>query len=116
MFLKNLTLFKDQNFGIKFASLSLTGASNMYKINETKLSEITNNFEAIRDNFGKWVNLYIKTDSKVIVTSRQRSFPMQDNKIQILGELSKEHSKEFQIRFMQVKRLKQGYLISAQPL
>ena len=78
----------------------------MYKINETKLSEITNNFEAIRDNFGKWVNLYIKTDSKVIVTSRGRSFSMQDNNIQILGELSKEHSKRISDKIYAGKKIK----------
>ena len=78
----------------------------MYKINETKLSEITNNFEAIRDNFGKWVNLCIKTDSKVIVTSRRRSFSVQDNNIQILGELSKEHSKRISDKIYAGKKIK----------
>ena len=78
----------------------------MYKINETKLNEITNNIEAIRDNFGKWVQLYIKTDSKVIVTSNRRKFLQSANKIQILGELSKEHSKTISNKIYAGKKVK----------
>ena len=78
----------------------------MYKINETKLNEITNNLEAIRDNFGKWVHLYIKTDSRVIVTSTRRSFSRSANKMQILGELSKEHSKRISDKIYAGKKIK----------
>ena len=78
----------------------------MYKINETKLSEITKNVEAIRDNFGKWVQLYIKTDSKVIVTSRQKNFLRRDNNVQVLGELSKEHSKSISNKIYAGKKIK----------
>ena len=78
----------------------------MYKINETKLSEITKNVEAIRDNFGKWVQLYIKTDSKVIVTSRRKKFLKRDNNVQVLGELSKEHSKSISNKIYAGKKIK----------
>ena len=78
----------------------------MYKTNETKLSEITNNIEAIRDNFGKWVQLYIKTDSKVIVTSNRKKFLRSANKIQILGELSKENSKTISNKIYAGKKVK----------
>ena len=78
----------------------------MYKINETKLSETTNNVEAIRENFGKWVQLYIKTDSKVIVTSKQKSFLNPEANMQILGELSKEHSKSISDKIYSGKKVK----------
>ncbi len=78
----------------------------MYKINETKLSEITNNFEAIRDNFGKWVHLYIKTDSKVIVTSKQKNLLRRADNIQILGELSKELSMSISNKIYAGKKVK----------
>ena len=78
----------------------------MYKINEAKLSETTNNVKAIRDNFGKWVQLYIKTDSKVIVTSTQKKFLHREANIEILGELSKEHSKSISDKIYAGKRVK----------
>ena len=78
----------------------------MYKINETKLSETTNNVEAIRDNFGKWVQLYIKTDSKVIVTTNKKNFLNQEDNMEILGELSKEHSKSISNKIYAGKKVK----------
>ena len=78
----------------------------MYKINETKLNETTDNVEAIRDNFGKWVQLYIKTDSKVIVTSKDKHFLKRESNMQILGELSKEHSKSISDKIYAGKKVK----------
>ena len=78
----------------------------MYKINEAKLSETTNNVEAIRDNFGKWVQLYIQTDSKVIVTSIRKNFLNRVANMQILGELSKEHSKSISDKIYAGKKVK----------
>ena len=81
----------------------------MYKINEAKLSETTNNVEAIRDNFGKWVQLCIKTDSKVLVTSTtstRKNFLHREVNMQILGELSKEHSKSISDKIYAGKKVK----------
>ena len=78
----------------------------MYKINEAKLSETTNNVEAIRDNFGKWVQLYIQTDSKVIVTSIKKNFLNREANVQILGELSKEQSKSISNKIYAGKKVK----------
>ena len=78
----------------------------MYKINETRLSQITKNIDAIRDNFGKWVQLKIKTDSKVIVTTHRKNFLRYQNNIQILGELSKEHSKSISNKIYAGKKVK----------
>ena len=78
----------------------------MYKINETKLDGITKNTEAIRDNFGKWVQLYIKTDSEVIVTSSRKKLFTKKNNIQVLGALSKEHSKNISNKIYAGKKIK----------
>ena len=78
----------------------------MYKINETKLNETTKNIEAIRDNFGKWVQLFIKTDSEVVVTSGQKKLFYRKNNIQILGALSKEHSKKISNKIYAGKKVK----------
>ena len=78
----------------------------MYKINETNLREPTNNVAAIRDNFGKWVQLYIKTDSKVIVTSNQKKYLKREVNMQILGELSKDQSKSISDKIYAGKKIK----------
>ena len=78
----------------------------MYKINETNLREPTDNVAAIRDNFGKWVQLYIKTDSRVIVTSNQKKFLKREVNMQILGELSKDQSKNISDKIYSGKKVK----------
>ena len=45
----------------------------MHRTNEANLSSITNNLEELRECFGKWVNLSIESESKVIVTSEESS-------------------------------------------
>ena len=78
----------------------------MYKINETNLREPTNNLAAIKDSFGKWVQLYIKTESKVIVTSNQKKILKRKVNIQILGELSKDQSKRISDKIYAGKKVK----------
>ncbi len=78
----------------------------MYKINETNLREPTHNIAAIRDNFGKWVQLYIKTDSKIIVTYNRKKFLKREGNMQILGELSKEQSKSISDKIYAGKKVK----------
>ena len=78
----------------------------MYKVNETKLSEITNNLETIRDSFGKWVDLSIENDSRVIVTSKKKHFLKKSDDVQILGELSKEQSKNISNKIYSGKTIK----------
>ena len=41
----------------------------MYRTNEANLNAITDNLEQLRECFGKWVNLSIVSDCKVVVTS-----------------------------------------------
>ncbi len=78
----------------------------MYKINETNLREPTNNVAAIIDNFGQWVQLYIKTDSKVIVTSNQKKYLKREVNMEILGELSKDQSKSISDKIYAGKKIK----------
>jgi len=46
----------------------------MHRTNEANLSSITDNLEKLRECFGKWVNLSIESDSRVIVTSERQVF------------------------------------------
>ena len=46
----------------------------MHRTNEANLSSITNNLEKLRECFGKWVNLSVESDSKVIVTSEESKY------------------------------------------
>ena len=78
----------------------------MYKINETKLAEITSNIESLRANFGKWVELYIETDTEVIVTSNKENFLRTNKETQILGKLSLENSKSISNKIYSGKKVK----------
>jgi len=78
----------------------------MYKIKEAKLSEISKNLEAIIDSLGKWVNLSIETDTRVIVTSNKRNLLKKRSEVQILGELPKEHSKSISSKIYAGKTIK----------
>ena len=59
----------------------------MHRTNEANLNSITDNLEKLRECFGKWVNLSIESESRVIVTSEETSiFKMGSREIK-LGEL-----------------------------
>ena len=38
----------------------------MHRTNEANLSSITDNLEKLRECFGKWVNLSIESDSRLL--------------------------------------------------
>ena len=77
----------------------------MHRTNEANLSSITDNLEKLRECFGKWVNLSIESDSKVIVTSEETSiFKMGTREIK-LGELCEDSSKQIE-RISEGKKLK----------
>ena len=78
----------------------------MHRINEANLSSITDNLEKLRECFGKWVNLSIESDRRVIVTSEETSiFKMGSREIK-LGELCEDSSKEIAQRISEGKKLK----------
>ena len=78
----------------------------MHRTNEANLSSITNNLEKLRECFGKWVNLSVESDSKVIVTSEESSiFKMGLREIK-LGELCEDSSKQIAQRISEGKKLK----------
>ena len=78
----------------------------MHRTNEANLSSITDDLEKLRECFGKWVNLSIESDSRVIVTSEETSiFKMGSREIK-LGELCEDSSKEITQRIHEGKKLK----------
>ena len=78
----------------------------MYRTNEATLSSITNNLEKLRECFGKWVNLSIESDCKVIVTSADnRIFKMRTQEFK-LGELSENSSREVTQKIYSGKKIK----------
>ena len=78
----------------------------MHRINEANLSSITDNLEKLRECFGKWVNLSIESDCRVIVTSEETSiFRMGTHEIK-LGELCEDSSKYIAQRISAGKKLK----------
>ena len=78
----------------------------MHRINEANLSSITDNLEKLRECFGKWVNLSIESDSRVIVTSEETSiFKMGSREIK-LGELCADSSKKIAQSISEGKKLK----------
>ena len=78
----------------------------MHRTNEASLSSITDNIEKLRECFGKWVNLSIESDTKVIVTSEYSSVFRMGKREVILGELCKDSSKEVTQRILSGKKLK----------
>ena len=78
----------------------------MHRTNEANLSSITDNLEKLRECFGKWVNLSVESDSRVIVTSKDSSiFKMGSREIK-LGELCEDSSKKITQRISEGKKLK----------
>ncbi|MDC3107706.1 hypothetical protein OA416_00725 [Paracoccaceae bacterium] len=78
----------------------------MYRTNEANLSSITDNIEKLRKCFGKWVNLSIESDCKVIVTSEDTSiFRMGAREVK-LGELCEDSSKKIAQKIYAGKKLK----------
>ena len=78
----------------------------MHRTNEANLSSITDDLEKLRECFGKWVNLSIESDCRVIVTSEDtRLFRMRAREV-ILGELCENSSKEVTQKISSGKKLK----------
>ena len=78
----------------------------MHRTNEANLSSITDDVEKLRECFGKWVNLSIESDCRVIVTSEDtRLFRMRAREV-ILGELCENSSKEVTQKISSGKKLK----------
>ena len=78
----------------------------MHRTNEANLSSITDDVEKLRECFGKWVNLSIESDCRVIVTSEDtRLFRMRAREV-ILGELCENSSKEVTQKISLGKKLK----------
>ena len=78
----------------------------MHRTNEANLSSITDDLEKLRECFGKWVNLSIESDCRVIVTSEDtRLFRMGTRKV-VLGELCENSSKEVTQKISSGKKLK----------
>ena len=78
----------------------------MHRTNETNLSSITNNMEKLRECFGKWVNLSIESDCRVIVTSENSSiFRIGPREVK-LGELPEGSSREVSQKISSGKKLK----------
>ena len=78
----------------------------MHRTNEANLSSITDNIEKLRECFGKWVNLSIESETKVVVTSEHSGvFRMGKREIK-LGELCEDSSREVTQRISSGKKLK----------
>ncbi len=78
----------------------------MHRTNEAKLSSITDNLEKLRECFGSWVNLSIKSGCRVIVTSEDTSLLRMRKREVILGELCENSSKEVTQKISSGKKLK----------
>ena len=78
----------------------------MHRTNEAKLNSITENVEKLRECFGKWVNLSIESEHKVIVTSADTNiFGLGKYEIK-LGELCESNSREVSRKISSGKKLK----------
>ena len=78
----------------------------MHRTNEANLSSITDNLEKLRECFGKWVNLSIESDCRVIVTSEDKSILRMGRREVKLGELCEDSSKKIAQKISQGKKLK----------
>ena len=78
----------------------------MHRTNEANLSSITDNIEKLRECFGQWVNLSIVSDTKVIVTSEDKSiFNINPQEIK-LGELCEISSREVTQKIYSGKKIR----------
>ena len=78
----------------------------MHRTNEANLSSITDNIEKLRECFGKWVNLSIESDCRVIVTSVDKGIFRMGSREVKLGELCEDSSKKIAQRISAGKKLK----------
>ena len=78
----------------------------MHRTNEANLSSITDNLEKLRECFGKWVNLSIESDCRVIVTSEDKGIFRMGRREVKLGELSEDSSKKIAQKISAGKKLK----------
>ena len=91
---------------LNLLSLQKQRGIKMHRTNEATLSSITNNLEKLRECFGKWVNLSIVSDCKVIVTSEDTSiFKLKAHEVK-LGELSENSSREVARKIYSGKKIK----------
>ena len=66
----------------------------MHRTNEANLDSITDDLEKLRECFGKWVNLSIESECRVVVTSEDNGFLRVRKRKVVLGELCESSSKE----------------------
>ena len=78
----------------------------MHRTKEANLRQITDNLEKLRECFGKWVNLSVESDCKVIVTSENISIFRRDMREIKLGELCEDSSKRVARKISAGKKLK----------
>ena len=78
----------------------------MHRTNEANLRQITDNLEKLRECFGKWVNLSVESDCKVIVTSEYTSIFRRGMREIKLGELCEDSSKRVVQKISAGKKLK----------
>jgi ribonuclease HI len=78
----------------------------MYRTNEANLNAITDNLEQLRECFGKWVNLSIVSDCKVVVTSSDNRIFKRGRSEVKLGELCEDSSREVTEKIYAGKKLK----------
>ena len=78
----------------------------MHRTTEANLSSITDNLEKLRECFGKWVNLSIDSNSRVIVTSEDSGVFRIGKREVKLGELCEASSREVTERISSGKKLK----------
>ena len=78
----------------------------MHRTNEANLNSITDNLEKLRECFGKWVNLSIESDCKVIVTSEDTGIFRLGTREFKLGELCEDSSKKIAQKISAGKKLK----------
>ena len=72
---------------------------------------ITDNLEKLRECFGKWVNLSIESDCRVIVTSEDTSIFRMGKREVKLGELCEDGSKKIVQKLSAGKNSRQDYVI-----
>ena len=78
----------------------------MHRTNEANLSSITDDLEKLRECFGKWVNLSIESECKVVVTSEDNGFLRVRKRKVVLGELCESSSKEVTQKISSGKKVK----------
>ena len=78
----------------------------MHRTNEANLGSITDDLEKLRKCFGKWVNLSIESECRVVVTSEDNGFLSIRKRKVILGELCERSSKEVAQKISSGKKLK----------